>query len=186
MYDVGCGLRNKSGGRGNIFRYNYVHDCVQASIHLGVGSGTGDHVVHNNVLVGGETGVDVRGNNNPHDGSVIYNNTIHWHERHGVNVDGAETTNIVVYNNIISKTPNQDLIPGNPTLAYADYNAYYLAGSATPAGSNNVEADPEFVAASPVVPEDFKLQPTSPCVGAGRYGENIGAYATGDERIGRL
>ncbi len=183
VYDVGCGLRNKADGANNTFRYNWVHDCTQSGIHLGVGDGTRDHQVYSNVVARCETGINIRGTSSPQDGSKVYSNTVVDMGRKSISAAGDRTTNLEVWNNIIYNSGSEDLVDSNPVLSYCDYNLFWQTQAGC--GANRVVADPLFVDLNFDDPSDFKLRSGSPARGAGRNGEDIGAYAQGNEVIGR-
>jgi hypothetical protein len=183
VYDVGCGLRNKVDGASNTFRYNWVHDCTQAAIHLGVGNGTRDHEVYSNIVARCETGIDVRGTSYSHTGSKIYNNTIVDMGRLAISAHGDRTTNIEAWNNIAYNSGSRDLVDSNSALSFCDYNLFWQTNAGC--GSHSIVADPQFVDLAFDDPTGFKLQSGSPARGAGRDGEDIGAYAQGNEVIGR-
>jgi len=73
-----------------------------------------------------------------------------------------------------------------PVLANLNYCDFNLSWKSSPiCGSNSLNnVDPLFVGPTLNRPENFKLKLNSPARGRGRNGENIGAYARGDEVIG--
>jgi hypothetical protein len=178
--DVGCGLRNKVDGQGNTFRYNWVHDCTSAGIHLGVGEGTSNHTVYNNVITRCATGVSVRGTSFTHSGTSVYHNTIVDINREGISVHGASTTDITVQSNILYDCRNSDINSSNNRLSYCGENCFYL----TTAGCG-ISGDPDLVDPALNSPTDAQLQAGSICENAATDGNDIGAYATGNESIGR-
>ena len=127
----------------------------------------------------------VRGQNNTHDGSRIFNNTLVDLGRKGISASDDQTTNIEIWNNIILDGGVADMSDSNPALLYCDYNLQWQAADPITCGSHGMVADPLFVDQSFNDPSDFKLQSGSPARGAGRNGEDIGAYAQGTEVIGR-
>ncbi len=178
VYDVGAGIRNKNGGQDNIFRNNWVHDCSSYGIQLKT---TTDAKAYSNIVKNCSSGVSTSTATNPQ----VYNNT--FVNLHGSNIvrarESGSTGGLQVWNNIAYASSNRDLYDGNPRISYCDYNLYWQTEEKC--GSNNVLGDPLFVDGSFQGPEDFKLQSGSPARGAGRNGEDIGAYAQGNEVIGR-
>jgi len=182
--DVGVGLYEKSNGEGNIWRYNYVRRAIRSGIRIDAHNGNPilDDQVYGNIVSNSSTGININSdsgssNINP----VVYNNTVVNCNR-GILV-GSNNTNTQVWNNIIyASNVEAGLTSSNPSLGFCDFNLIFL--SPTICGSNNVTANPQFISTSFQNPDDFKLQALSPAKAAGRNGEDLGAYATGNERIG--
>jgi len=100
-------------------------------------------------------------------------------------LSGTNITNLEVYQNISVRAACPDLDGGAP-FAFCDYNLFF-DGAAGSGGTHNLTADPQFVGPTLTDPAHFKLDAGSPALGAGRAGENLGAYASAGqtETIGR-
>jgi hypothetical protein len=132
-------------------------------------------------VAGCDIGISIGGSDNsPGYDIIAYNNTLVGNND-GITVSQT-THNAQVWNNIIYNSGHRNLNDANAGLSYCDYNLYYQSQEAC--GSHNVVADPQFVSTSFKSPLDFKLRDSSPARGAGRDGNDIGAYANGGEVIG--
>jgi len=183
VYDTADGLYDKVNGDSNVYRYNYVHDCLRSGIRIRAGGSDGhkDDVVYGNIVVRCNNGISVAGSSStPNINTIVYGNTV-VDSAKGIGVQD-DVHNTQVWNNIIVNS-RADSHVDNPSLDYCDFNLYYLT-NVVGCGANSLTSDPQFVSSNPQRPEDFKLKSSSPAIGAGRNGENIGAYPTGTETIG--
>jgi len=188
IYDVGDGLYDKVNGLANVYRYNYVHDCIRVGIRIRAGGSSGhqDDEVYGNIVARCRTGITSSGtvagsSQDQNVNTIIYGNTV-VDSNKGMSVQ-TDITNNQVWNNIIYASGARGIEDDNPSLGYCDYNLYFDSPSAT-CGANSLTSDPQFVNTAFLTPDDFKLQAASPAIGAGRFGDNIGAYAIGNEIIG--
>ena len=180
VYDVDSGLRNKRNGSDNVFRYNWVHDCTNYGIGVG-NTGTGsvrNLEAYGNIVARCEVGIRIYGVTD----SKVWNNTVVDNSSLGISARPGGISNIQVWNNILYGSTNRDLLDSNGALSFCDYNLYWQTNAGC--GSNSVVADPQFLNTNFQDPLDFKLLNSSPARAAGRNGEDIGAYAQGDEIIG--
>jgi hypothetical protein len=151
---------------------------IYNTTHAGIAAQTTDEV-YGNIVSNCDKGVSlVEAPAGGEETSKVYNNTFARIRKRVVEryttAPGTDVWNNIFY--------NSDDAPESG-MKYCGYNLYYL----TPSGCGaEVVADPQFVVSAPRSdhPDDFRLQVTSPALGAGRNGENIGAYAQGDEIIG--
>lgn len=185
--DVGTGIHEKVAGSSNTFRYNFVYDFRNWGIGTQGGVGTTQNTkIYNNITTDGDLSVAisirVQGEGaNPNLNAQVYNNSMS-NARYGVFVS-SDATNVQVWNNIIYGTGSiGNITDTNPQIGYADYQSFFLAP--TEGGANSITANPNFVDIAFTDVDDFKLQAGSPALDAGRFGEHIGAYATGTEIIG--
>jgi hypothetical protein len=212
MHDGGHGVMQKLGA--NIdneiyknFIYNMTSDGVMLNEQASGGSG---NKVYQNVLV------NVSNNAiNVYPGGVgsnyqtnyqIYNNTIYGSGT-GIQVSDMARNN-QIWNNIISGSSQPFLryYSGDSLPSYSDYNDFYGSGywnlnwtnnynslsawrTATSLDTNSITTNPNFVNAGGSNPSDYKLVAGSPALTGGRggsYPSVMGAYITGNERIGYL
>jgi len=85
-----------------------------------------------------------------------------------------EGSNHTLKNNIIYvDAADMQLLTGGGS-GRIDYNCWYnVKGTASKVGTHDIVADPKFVN---VATNDYHLQSTSPCIGAGEGGVDMGAY----------
>jgi len=183
VYDVGLGLYDKQKGNGTIWRYNYVHDCRIGGIRNGSGTTLHQNArIHNNIVARCGNSENIRARE-PNVNALIFNNTS-LDGRTGVRLEAA-TSGTEIYNNIsVGATGSGGSYAVSPPTAFYDYNLGFNSSDDSSGGTHSLVADPQFISSNPQRPEDFKLHPSSPARGAGRNGEDLGAYATGSEVIG--
>jgi hypothetical protein len=136
-------------------------------------------VANNNIVARCGTGIRIY-NSARHSGSKAFNNTLVDNGRGIAAREGM--SDLGAWNNIIYNSDNLGLVDSNSSFSFCDYNLYHQSEEGC--GSHNVVADPQFIDMAFGDPLDFGLEPSSPARGAGRTGENIGAYASGNEVIG--
>lgn len=186
-YDTVSGMRNKAGGSSNIFRYNYIHDVSSNCIYLATtnSADASNNQAYGNVCyrASGSGGGKMDGNSSSTNRNPkFYNNTIvNSGNCLSAGVD-SENPNREVYNNICYNS-NASKMDGSG-FDICDYNDYFGVSSAC--GGNSITSNPQFVGTTFTSPLDVQLQATSPAIGTGRFGANMGAYATGTECIGLL
>ncbi len=209
LSDAYNGVYHKlSTGRiGAMIRRNVIHN-VKLGIYYDVqGGGSPGHVnqrATQNVIYNSERGVYLRAKNaSPsNDGFYVWNNVIDT-SLYGVIFDNAK--NVDIYNNVIIGPLSKQAIASRSkviSINRIDYNAYfnsdyfvmdqygssqvnYSSLSSWQSGegfdTNSIMGDPLFVDRAL---NDYRLTNSSPLIGAGMNGENIGAYLTGNEVIG--
>jgi hypothetical protein len=172
VYDADAGPRNKVSGREITFRYNWIRDCSR----WGMEAKNGTDLVYGNIITDCDTAIRVDDTTaTPSTTLDIYNNTF-ARDNDSIVLNG-DTPGCDVWNNIFYDS-------GAPAsgMDYCAYNLYWIGSTGCGA---EVVANPKFVDSIPDDPDGFKLQATSPAIGAGLGGDDIGAYATGGETIGR-
>jgi parallel beta-helix repeat protein len=174
-HDCDAGLRNKAAGVDVTFRYNLVYNCPK----YGLEPKNGTDQVYGNIIVNCGDGAHVDDTGaTPLTTCEIYNNTFVECSDRSIEMH-LDTPDPVVYNNIIydSGAPESG-------ISECSHNLYWIGSTGCGAA---VVADPLFMRSAyrSDHPEDFKLQPSSPARESGKNDEDIGAYATGNETIGR-
>lgn len=100
------------------------------------------------------------------DGSSVYNvtvdNNVFYHNNVGVQIQPMASATVTWKNNIVANNTTNYYNPLNWDPGVTGYNLYY--GSNVGPGSSNVTSDPMF---SNAAASDFRLQSTSPAIGAG-------------------
>jgi len=152
----------------NIIRNNQKNGIYVHSLASGL-------VRQNEIYENGSRGIVLREGAN----TLIESNTIFSNTRDGILAYGLATPTI--RNNIIAQngddgidTTLSDKYDGNPRLSHNNVwnnHGQNYEGIAKP--TSDISADPRFVD-----PEhhDFRLRPTSPCIGSGEGGIDIGAH----------
>ena len=185
IWNVAQGMYIKRDAVLNHIRYNYIHDVSHIGISvLGHISGDPhkDNRVHGNIVSNsGYQGMYIAGTSPSNQNTMIYNNVV-ANAKKVAYAFSSQAINAQAWNNISYKSPVSGLNGAKPPFGYCDYNLYFM--SSGKCGTHIVLSDPKFVGTSLKRPEDFKLQSISPAKGAGRNGEDIGAYASGSEVIG--
>lgn len=210
MYDANNGIYHKmsSGGIGALIRRNIIHDTDRGIFYDVAGGGSPPHInqrVTENILYNNTHAIIMEASdaNGVNDGFYVWNNVIQVVE---TAITIFNTKNIEVYNNVFVGRPIRKTIRLLPTVSnvnFFDFNDYvsgaddyvvnmwaaneasYTSLSAWQSGTNY---DPNGMTASPSFVDElnhnYKLNSNSPLKGAGRNGEDIGAYPTGTEVIG--
>jgi len=158
----------------NTFHFTWYRAQVNVATHT-------NHRIHNNIVVRCKKGIVIQGTNpdRQNNGVHAFNNTVVDNSSRGITVSRT-ITDAQVWNNIIVDGSDGDLFSSNPSITFCDYNIYHNVPSGM-CGANSQYADPLFVNAAN---DDYHLQAGTPAKNAGRFGETIGAYATGTEVIG--
>jgi parallel beta-helix repeat protein len=153
---------------GNIIRNNQKNGIYVHSLASGL-------VRHNEIYENGTRGIVLREGAN----TLIESNTIFSNTRDGILAYGLATPTI--RNNIIAQngddgidTTLSDKYNGNPRLSHNNaWNNHGQDYEGIPKPASDISADPRFVD-----PEhhDFRLRSTSPCIGSGEGGIDIGAH----------
>jgi hypothetical protein len=129
--------------------------------------------------------------------NLVYNNVLYGFTSYGLFSPAANSSNVVVRNNlIVAKTTNDIFVDINSGYN-PDYNVYYcMAGAPKGWSWNNTRystlaayqaasgqeahslyADPRFFSTNPVTAADFQIKATSPCVNAGQNLKTAGLLA---------
>jgi len=212
IYNSGSGIFVKQDNRDFVVRNNYVHNNG-TGIMIGYTDAQGEHRIYQNLVVGNQSGISVTLNS----ANVrIVNNTVVGNDN-GFNVAWCDNTiDIQVLNNIFANSGNEGIYGtycGTHAPLTLDYNLYHnnvrgwsianqrytsLSAWRTATGGdeqNSFTADPRFL---DTAGRDFRLQSSSPAIGAGRdildLNRNgstsdqitLGAFILGDEVIGRF
>jgi hypothetical protein len=145
-------------------------------------------VVQYNVIIGNRMGIMINYNNGD---PLVDHNTIVFNSDCGIQVYVGNWTVVsgvaTITNNIVYENSNSgiyrasDSTTKDPPMPIVDYNdvfsnGYLDYGSVLP-GANDISADPVFC----MPPMNLDLDETSPCVGAGSGGGNMGALKVGCE-----
>jgi len=213
IYDVDCGIFDKSDGNSNHHRLNYIHSCP-LGINLGVkhtfNSGT---MVYQNVFrnITEFWAFDVSdADSSGFPGLKLYNNTF-YNVASGIRLrDSSRMTQAEVFNNIIhTHTAGITIVSHNGATDYLDHNIYYSTNdfryndfrynglwdgvnystlsswqSASGWDANANTNNPNFVNPGGTSPEDYK-RTSYPADGrGGSYPSVRGAYITDNEVIG--
>jgi parallel beta-helix repeat protein len=162
---------------------NYIHDNDEAtSVHgngISVfhcdGININHNIVDNNEFHALDIGYDSRNI------TVVNNTLLNTQRFDGIVLGGPSNDNVTIKNNIIAFHAEEGIeILGDVPNFVHDYNCFFQNGGTgniknLSIGANSFDADPQFVDASNF---DYYLQLTSPCVGAGEFGDDIGALGT--------
>lgn len=163
-------FKSPSWAENTTVRNNWFHDLREVRLNQN------NHTAHNNIVNNANSGIKA-GN-----GSKIFNNSITGNALRCHGFEGDTTSDVEMYNNICYNTPNSGLTTDNAG-GFCDFNLGFQTDAVC--GGNSLQnTDPLFVSIAFDSPDDWKLQSTSSAKGAGRFGEDIGAYATGTEVIG--
>ena len=195
----GAGNGMSVSGDNNILSGNYVHNTKHQGLVIG-----GDHtqvvnnrinsikirasdtyISHNRIM--GSTGIKFYSYNDvSHQGLYIYNNvfansTVYFEGGNGT-LPGYTLSDLKICNNIVlrSNPSYAPIIKETSAITFEDvvvdynfYNTTELTMGGIPVGSNNIQgSDPEFVNSTP----DYRLAATSPCLGTGMSGSDMGIY----------
>jgi hypothetical protein len=138
----------------------------------------------------------------------VYNNIVYSNGDYGFRIGYSNNSNNNLYNNIVSGIDNafirEDEGSITNSISYCNYNAYYSTSSPVMArnpystvyastmsqwrSKTGFDGNPTSNQLNPLFVDpannNFKLQSGSPYHLAGRYGEDLGAYISGSERIG--
>lgn len=188
-------LRIKNSCTNVVIRNNLITGSTYSGVN--VGNDSSKITIENNVIRdNGHSGIYIFGNS----AAVIRNNEIYDNGYHGISIKG-ETSSRIINNTIVSNgyngfyprlgaqpvfqnnivVKNKDGIDvttksgsdGNPSLAYNNVweneERNYEGLDQPP---TDISLDPEFV---DLEGRDFNLKSTSPCIGAGKEGDDLGA-----------
>lgn len=190
-YIFDCGHDGIVTDSGGLYEGNYVYDndnagLAMATIEANLPNRT-DSEVRNNIIIGNQHGISVRGpGNDPDDwrNLTLANNTIAFHAGDGIAIDPNNQTNptVNVRNNILWENGNRQLYVNQSPMLLAHTNNLYGNTSGdflvrvggvnwNAAGITNFEAsalsaDPQFQSPSTSSPMNFKPRSTSPVIGA--------------------
>lgn len=211
IYNCTNAVYDKGGDRDNLeIDHNFFYSTNGSMVRGIQANVKGQHETgkkfHHNIIIGG-TAITINhigeagGTAN---GFKIYNNTIYNSSRgitESVKSDVlSDCNNILIYNNIIVSTQIpyklKSICNSNSNV---DYNAYFHISyfmfdsntatsldsfkSYTPNGWDNhsIVADPHFVKAGGLNPEDYILKSDSPLKAKGNNGKDIGAFPNGND-----
>jgi|GEM_PF-2593774 len=151
-------------------------NLIRGNENHGVGietKATGE-ILENEILLNRYSGIKINGRNTR---PIVHNNTIALNKQNGVFVhSNAEP---VIKNNIVAKNEDgidvtfQDHPDGNPTVSYNDVwgNDQNYEGMDQP--STDFAKDPQFI---DLTTHKLRLRHSSPCIGAGEDGVDLGAH----------
>ena len=204
IYDAYAGIFDKDGGQYNTYRYNRIYD-VDIGFLLGTESGGPNPTeikVYQNLFLNIGKGIAVGiGGSKPKTNLYIYNNTILSSIKiaDGISYWTSGAINVIeVYNNIISGFNRNVIDSNNHSSIYSNYSCFidfnkfrrgndrYYSLSEWTAGTgydgNSIDSNPKFQNVGSYNPDDdYHLQATSPCIGTGRNGEDMGVYPNGND-----
>jgi hypothetical protein len=165
---TGAGVHIDSGSTGIVFAYNLVYDNARYGYHDITSSyGTPSVSMYNNVYwANGNSSSPANWRIQATGGTTAYNNIIG--QANGSSTGNGSEILVLAGDSLTCDYNDWYHAAGGNFMSYHG-TAYDFAGWQTATGqdAHSLSVDPQFVSSNPSGPNDFKLRPTSPLIGAG-------------------